>query len=157
MAMKVASHFMARSIEQLLRELRRDPPLDLVRSSLVVKAANAGVVVAAAAKACEVHALGELTPELVAAFTALGAPKRDPGCMGRAAIVHALHSLEHWAPEVFVVGLTLVQLVGPPGEQFDEGAQIRGACAQSHVHLMRPDALDVCAEMLADSQPLARL
>jgi hypothetical protein len=149
---------MARSIEQLLRELRADPPsLDLVRSALVVKAAYAGVAVAAAAKVCEDHALRELTPELVAAFTALCAPKRDPGCRGRAAIVHALHALEHWAPEVFVIGLRLVQMEGPPGAQFDEGAQIRGACAQSHVHLMRPDALDVCAEMLADSQSIARL
>ena len=46
---------------------------------------------------------------------------------------------------------------GPPGGASDSGAQIRGACAQSHVHLMRPDALDVCAEMLADRELAARL
>lgn len=150
------------SIELVLARLRKLDPtdpdaLDIVRDALATKSTHSSVSVAAAAKVVEAHGLRAVTPELAAAFTALCGPKRDPGCRGRAAIVHALHALDHWAPEVFEVGLTVVQLEGDPTYRVDEGAQIRGACAQAHVHLLRPDALDVCAVMLADPEIPARL
>ena len=161
-ALRGAGSGKAGAIELVLAQLRRLDPadpaaFDIVRRALVVKAPHASVAVVAAAKAVEEHGLQAVTPELVEAFTQLCKPKSDPGCRGRAAIVHTLHALEHWAPEVFEVGLTLVQLEGDPSERYDVAAQIRGACAQAHVHLVRPDALDVCAEMLADPEVAARL
>lgn len=151
---------MARSLEKTLAALKQwrpDAPLDPVRAALAVTGAGAGVTVAAAAKLCEEHRLRELAPALVTAFTALGAPKHDPGCRGRLAIVHALYALEHWDERVFVAGLSAVQLVGPPGGQDDEAAPLRGSCALAHVHLQRPDAVDVCAELLADKEVAARV
>jgi hypothetical protein len=153
---------MARAIEQLLAALRRVDPTttegrELVRGALVVKAAYAGVAVAAAAQVVGEHGLADLTPELAAAFTALCQPKRDVGCRGRIAIVHALHALGRWVPEVFEVGLRLVQIEGDPMYPDDSAAPLRGACAHAHVHFLRPDALDVCAEMLADPWRAAKL
>ncbi|CAN5358391.1 hypothetical protein BH11MYX1_BH11MYX1_16590 [soil metagenome] len=148
-------------MEQIVAGLARLDPaspdaVDMVRMALRLKACP-GFVVAAAAKAVGTHAMRDAVPELVAAFDALYLAKRDPGCSGRLAIVIALHALDHWAAEVFERGLTLVQLEGDPNNRFDYGAAVRGACAQAHVHLLRADALDVCAEMLADAWAPARI
>ena len=148
-------------MDQIVAGLARLDPTspdaaDMVRMALKLKACP-GYVVAAAAKAVEVHALRDAIPELVAAFDALYGAKRDPGCTGRLAIVVALHALDHWSAEVFERGLTLVQLEGDPLHRFDFGAMVRGACAQAHVHLLRADCLDVCAEMLADDWAPARV
>ena len=151
---------MARSIERTLAALKQwapGVPLDTIRSALATTGTAAGVAVAAAAKVCEGHGLRDLAPELVEAFTALGAPKSDPGCRGRIAIVHALHALGHWADEVFTAGLSIVQRVGSPSAPDDEAAPLRGACALAHAHFLRPDAVDVCAEMLADAWIAARI
>ncbi len=152
---------MARSIEQLLGQLRRLDPAapqarELLRGALAMKAVPS-VVVAAAAAAIGEHGLADLTPELAAAFIALGEPKRDPGCRGRLAIVQALHALERWVPEVFGAGLRLIQLEGDPRFPDDAAAPLRGACAQAHVHFLQPDALDVCAELLADPWRAAKI
>ncbi len=148
-------------MDQIVAGLARLDPtspdaVDMVRMALKLKACS-GYVVAAAAKAVETHGLRDAIPELVAAFDALYAAKRDPGCTGRLAIVIALHALDHWAADVFERGLTLVQLEGDPNNRFDFGAAVRGACAQAHVHLLRADCLDVCAEMLADRWVPARI
>jgi hypothetical protein len=140
---------MARSIAELKAALQK---------ALARKGAVAGVVAAEAAKLVEDHGLVDETQALVAAFTKLSEPKRDPGCRGRIAIVSALYSLDHWVPEVFEAGLRVVQIEGDP--RFpgnDSGAQVRGACAQAHAHFNRPNGLDVCAEMLADKEVAARV
>ena len=122
------------------------------------KGGIAGVVAAEAAKLVEDHGLVDETPTLVAAFTKLGEPKRDPGCRGRIAIVAALHTLDHWVPEVFEAGLRVVLIEGDPRYPGnDSGALVRGACAQAHAHFNRPNALAVCAEMLADREVAARV
>lgn len=157
---------MARSIEQVLASLRRIDPADpkslaLLRGALEGRAPNAGVVVAAAAQAIEEHGISDLTPELAESFTAMCVAKRDPGCRGRIAIAKALHAIDRWAPEVFEAGLTIVQLEGEPKpnplDREDVAAPLRGMCAMAHAHFVRPDALDVCAAMLADDRPAARI
>lgn len=151
---------MARSIEKVLAALRAWQPgasVEPLRQALAARGTAAGVAVAPAARRCAEHAVRELVPELVAAFAALGAPKADPGCRGRLAIVQALHALDHWDAPTFAAGLTTVQLVGAPGERDDEAAPLRGTCAHAYVHFVRPDALDVCAEMLADDWIAARI
>jgi len=132
--------------------------LAALKVALSRKPSPAGAVAAEAAKEVEAHGLIDETPVLVAAFTKLCEPKRDPGCTGRSAIVAALHALDHWAPEVFEAGLHVVQIDGDPRfPNNDSGARVRGACAQAHAHFNRPDALDVCGEMLADSEIAARI
>ncbi len=150
---------MARSLDQVVAALHRLDPasadaLSTVRMALKLKT---GFVTAAAAKAIQTHAMRDAIPELVDAFDALAGPKRDPGCRGRFAIASALYALDHWAPEVFERGLTLVEIEGIFPHHDDAAAGVRGACAQAHVHFLRSDALDVCAELLADEWLGARL
>src|SRR5688500_8347420 len=104
---------MPRTPQQRVTELRAldiaDPAaLGKLRAALQV---TTGFVVAVAAKLVEEHRLEAAVAELAPAFTRLcehGA-KRDPGCRGKLAIARALHALDHWDDDVFVVGLTYVQ------------------------------------------------
>jgi HEAT repeat protein len=150
---------MPRTPQQRVTELRAldvaDPAaLGKLRAALQ---ATTGFVVAVAAKLVEEHRLEAAVAELAPAFTRLceqGA-KRDPGCRGKLAIARALHALDHWDDDVFVVGLTYVQTEGWGAE--DIAGELRGVCGLANAHFGRPDALDVLAVLLADPQRLARI
>ncbi len=117
-----------------------------------------GTLVGIAAKAIAEHRLHELVPELVTAFASLcgdEATKRDPSCRGKIAIARALVELEQWEPDVFVRGLGITQIEGFDPD--DTAAAVRGLCGIAHARLLRPDAADILAELLADKWRTARL
>lgn len=117
-----------------------------------------GLAAAAAAKVIAAHELEGLIAELGPAFTRLvdDGVKRDPGCRGKIAIARALEQLDRWDDAVFEVGVRLVQQEPVWGGKEDTAAELRGVCAMAFAHAHRPDALDVCADLLADPERMAR-
>ena len=112
---------------------------------------------AAAAKAIEDHGMADVTPELASAFTrsrgearsGMPRPDRDRP---------ALHSARPLGAR------------GVRGRPHDRPARrsarcpattrpqpLRGICAMAHAHFVRPDALDVCADLLADEWRATRI
>ncbi|MBV8757148.1 MAG: hypothetical protein JO257_07740 [Deltaproteobacteria bacterium] len=130
--------------DQQLALLRGSPSPEDVRAALRSKN---GILVAAAVP----HGNA---PELSAAFATLlvDAVKRDPICRGKTAIARALHDRDEWS-EIFVTGLTHVQMEAG----VDTAAELRGICGLAHARFMRPDALDVLAELLADVEVPTRI
>src|SRR2546430_1518899 len=121
-------------IEQRVAKLRKlDPnaPDAVAELHAALESAN-GFVVAAAAKLVAEHELGALAEDLAPAFEQLctDAVKRDPGCRGKVAIVHAMHALGHWDDRVFVAGLRHVQPEGFGPE--DTAAPLRALCGLAH-------------------------
>src|SRR5437762_13926216 len=82
--------------------------LALVRDSLAHRSNH---VVARAARAAREAELTALAPDLVAAFPRfLEDPiRRDPGCVAKTQIVHALLAFDHPAPDVYLRGAVHVQ------------------------------------------------
>jgi len=144
----------ARGVEARLAALRGDPSLDEVKDAL---RSSSGVLIAAAARIAAER--GALADELVRAFGhLLERPiQRDPGCRGTIAIARALHALERWDDDVFVVGVRHVQAEPGWGGSTDTAAELRGVCGLAHAHFLRPDALDVLAELLADRERTTRI
>lgn len=147
------------TLDQQLAALRALDPaapgaVDQLRAAL---ASSIGVVVAAAARRVGEDGLDALADELAPAFERLlgdDAGKRDPGCRGKLAIVHALHALDRWEDRVFVAGLRHVQHEGFSGD--DTAAVLRGLCGIAHAQHRRDDALAVLATLLADPERRAR-
>jgi len=155
---------MARSVEQQLAAVRgldttTAKGVDKLREAL---RATSGIVIAAAARRVAEERLDAVVPELAGAFARLcgdTAAKRDPSCRGKVAIARALIELDRWEDEVFVPGLRIVQREGwnPDGPPDDTAAELRGVCGLAHAHFMRPDALDVLAELLTDDERVTRV
>lgn len=133
-------------------ELPRDT--DEVRRVLALDRAGAGVAIASAARLIAEAGDHTFAPELVAAFQRLVGHERDPGCRGKIAIARCLHDIDQWEEAVFVGGQKIVQREG--FEQVDTAGGIRAICALAHAHFLRPDALDVIAELLADKERTTR-
>lgn len=154
-----------RTIDDWLAHLKTlDLPRDAdeLRRVLALERPGAGVAIAAVARRAAEHSLHAFAPELAAAFTRLVADaKRDPGCRGKNAIARCLHDLDVWEEAVFAAGATLVQLEGPlseiTGKQDDMAAELRGICALAYARFLRPDALDVIAELLVDEWAVTRI
>jgi HEAT repeat protein len=126
---------------------------DQLRAAL---ASKNGLLAAAAAKLIGEHRVESATSLLAPAFEQLceDPVKRDPGCRGKLAIARALHALDVWEERVFVRGLHVEQPEGFQPE--DTAAPVRAVCGLAHAHLLRPDALDVLAVLLADRHRTAR-
>ena len=110
---------------QALAEAARRPhdgaTLALVRHSLAHRSNH---VVGRAARAAREADLTELAPDLVAAFSRfLEDPvRRDPGCVAKAEIVHALLSFGDAAPDTFLRGAGHVQREPAFGQPIDTAA-----------------------------------
>jgi hypothetical protein len=147
----------------LVAMARGDAPVEveIVRAAL---RGTIGVVSAAAARVIAAREQTELIGELVAAFPRLveRGVERDPQCKGKIAIARTLHGLDRWADEVFVAGVSLVQLeptFGAPPEargREDTAAELRAVCGIAYAQSYRGDAIDVLADLLADPQRVAR-
>ncbi len=116
-----------------------------------------GMVVAVAVRRIAEHPLPELTQDLVDAFGRMcdDGAKRDPQCVGKVAIIRALHTLDSWDVRVFKRGLTYQQYEGML-PQDDMAAELRGLCGLVHAQHGLRDALDVLAELLRDGERITR-
>lgn len=151
----------ARSLDHRLAALRAlDPSAPSAVAALreALRSAN-GTLIALAAKLVAEHTMIALYPDVGAAFADLCTDervKRDPICRGKIAIVHALHDVDHWDERVFKAGLRVVQREGMhPAE--DTAAPVRGLCGLAYARMLRTDAADVLAELLADDHKTARI
>ena len=144
---------------QALAEAARRPhdpaTLALVRESLAHRSNH---VVARAARAAREAELSALAANLIAAFPRfLEDPiRRDPGCVAKTEIAHALLSLECPSPDVHLAGARHVQREPAFGEPIDTAVELRGISAMALVTTQHPAALPVCVDLLVDREPEAR-
>jgi hypothetical protein len=129
--------------------------LGLVRSSLAHRSNH---VVGRAARAAREAALTALAPDLIAAFPRfLDDPvRRDPGCVAKREIVHALLAFDHPAPDVYLRGAAHVQREPAFGPPVDTAAELRALSATALVVTEHPAALSTCVALLVDPEPAAR-
>lgn len=144
---------------QALAEAARRPhdaaTLALVRNLLAHRSNH---VVARAARVAREADLAALAPDLIAAFPRfLEDPvRRDPGCVAKAEIVHALLSFGHAAPDVFLKAAAHVQREPAFGPPIDTAAELRATSAMALVVTGHPAALPVCVGLLVHPEPAAR-
>jgi hypothetical protein len=100
-----------------------------------------------------------LVPELRAAFERLlaNAVKSDPGCAAKTAIARALYAMGVYEDALFLRGIRHVQREPVWGGTEDTACELRAVCALALVRLGHPDAAAEVAELLADSEPAARI
>jgi HEAT repeat protein len=129
--------------------------LRLARESLADRSNH---VVGRAARLAREADLTALAPELVAAFPRfLEDPiRRDPGCVAKTEIVHALLAFEYPAPDVYLPGAAHVQREPAFGEPIDTAPELRGTSAMALVITEHPAALTTCVGLLVDREPAAR-
>ena len=130
--------------------------LALVRDSLAHRSNH---VVARAARAAREADLSALAPDLITAFPRfLEDPvRRDPGCVAKTGIVHALLSFgDAAASDVFLRGVVHVQREPAFGQPIDTAPELRATSAMGLVVTGHPAALTVCVGLLVDPEPTAR-
>ena len=127
----------------------------LVRASLGHRSNH---VVGRAARAAREADLATLASDLIVAFPRfLEDPvRRDPGCVAKTEIVHALLAFGHAAPEVFLRGAAHVQREPAFGLPVDTAPELRATSAMALVVTGHPAALTTCVGLLVDPEPAAR-
>ncbi len=137
------------------RRPRDDASVLLVRDSLAQRRNH---VVARAARAVREADLRMLAPDLIAAFARfLDDPiRRDPGCVAKTQIVHALLAFDYPAPDVYLRGAVHVQREPAFGPPADTAAELRATSAIALVVTEHPAALGMCVNLLVDPEPVAR-
>lgn len=120
---------------------------------------RSNLVIAKAAKIAGERRLAVLVPDLVGAFHKL---MRDPAhldkrCEAVTEIVTALYAMDYTEPEIYLQGLSHVQMEGSFGPPVDAAAQLRGLCAQGLTRTSYPTALEDVTNLLVDPEPPARV
>jgi HEAT repeat protein len=82
--------------------------------------------------------------------------RRDPGCVAKTEVVHALLSFLYPSPDVYLGGARHVQREPAFGKPIDTAAELRGTSAMALVVTEHPEALTVCVDLLVDPEPAAR-
>jgi hypothetical protein len=153
---------MAKRLEQRLAAVRealdtRDTPPS--RKALVDGLRGKhGIVIATIADALEADD-EPLLARLPDAFATLRQDpvKRDPGCLGKSAIVRALYRTDALSDEVFLAGIDLRQYEPVFGGRVDTAAQLRGVCGMALAAMRHPQAMRRLAILLADPELAARI
>ena len=135
--------------------------LALVRKGLAVKT---GLIVEAAVRAADMLSVDPEQAErfceaMEAAFATLSETgvKRDPQCRGKLAIAVSLRERGWFSDKVFRSGIELVQLEPVWGGTEDSAAELRAECGLAFSALGHPDAMNLLATLLADSERNARI
>lgn len=137
------------------RHPRDDASVALIRDALSHRSNH---LVARAARAVREADLKALAPDLIAAFPRfLEDPiRRDPGCVAKTQIVHALLAFDHPAPDVYLPGAVHVQREPAFGPPIDTAPELRATSAMALVVIEHPTALGTCVNLLVDPEPVAR-
>jgi HEAT repeat protein len=109
-------------------------------------------VVAKAAELVVQAKLADLAVELVAAFERflIDPLKSDKNCIGKIAIVDAFNELDYQPSDIFLKGLSYVQMEPVFGGLADTAPPIRAACAAALVRIDYPQALELLIDRLMD-------
>ncbi len=118
-------------------------------------------LVAKAADLVAQRRIGDLMPELLAAYDRFfeDAPKSDPQCWAKNSLSRALAALELQEPSPFLRGLRHVQLEPVWGGISDTAGSLRGICALALVQcrgVAEIDLLRYLIDVLADKEKAAR-
>jgi HEAT repeat protein len=143
-----------------LRLLRSAPPTPQRVQELRTALGDASnLVVAEAAEIAGEGRLGELAPDLAAAFDRfLDNPvKRDPLCRAKYAIAEALNKLEFSDEDFFWRGARYVQLEPVWGGSKDTAVPLRVACAFGLVRMRAFGLLPFLVDLLCDPEKPARI
>jgi HEAT repeat protein len=142
-----------------LTELRAQSNATVVAELTKALKDRSNLVVAKAAKIAQELRVTAVIPELQAAFTRLMAnpAKLDKRCAATYEIATALYALDYTEPEVYLLGIAHVQKEASFGPPIDEAAKLRAQCALGFARTNHPDALAKVADLLADSEPAARV
>jgi HEAT repeat protein len=140
-----------------LREETPSPAIALELRQLLRDASNH--VVANAAALAGRFRLGELGPDLAAAFERLMIEpvESDKTCSGKTAVVDALNELEYQEPEVFLQGIRHVQMEPVWGGVRDTAAGLRAGCALAVVRIGHPRTCALLVDLLADPDRTVRM
>jgi HEAT repeat protein len=143
------------ALAETARRPRDDATVDLVRTSLGHRSNH---VVARAARAVREAEITALAPVLVTVFPRfLEDPvRRDPGCVAKTEIVHALLAFDYPAPDVYLRGAVHVQREPAFGPPIDTAPELRATSAMALVVTEHPAALGICVDLLVDPEPVAR-
>ncbi|MEW4565305.1 hypothetical protein AB1K70_22460 [Bremerella sp. JC770] len=149
--------------DQLRSLTRSEDSLSSDASQKILRAALAHASNRTVQKAAEMIAEAEvasLNADLVKAYWRLkrNPLKKDPGCLGKTAILKALVQVEYADMDVFRDGITYQQLEPHWKGEIDSAAELRGVCAIGLVHFTPAlEVLNHCAVLLSDPWPEARL
>ena len=129
------------------------------RNFVVSLAISSNFVVAAAAEVVGQRGLGDLAPALAAAFQRfmIDAVESDKLCKAKIAIVEALNKIEYDADDVFRAGLHHIQKEPRWGGSDDTAAPLRAVAAFALVRVNPRDLVLLLADLLADSEKVARI
>ena len=143
------------ALAEAARRPRDEATLALVRDMLAYRSNH---VVGRAARIAREADLAALGPDLIATFPRfLEDPvRRDPGCVAKTEIVHALVAFAHPAPDVYLRGATHVQREPAFGPPIDTAPELRATSAMALVVTAHPAALTICVDLLVDPEPTAR-
>ena len=84
--------------------------------------------------------------------------KKDPGCLGKTAVVKALIALDHTDADLFLDGIAYRQLEPKFLGEVDSAAELRGLCAIGLIETLPAlKVLNHCVTLLVDPCPPARI
>jgi HEAT repeat protein len=120
---------------------------------------SSNFVVADAAAIAGDGNVAELAPDLVAAFDRFmeDSEETDKHCRAKNAILEALNKLDYDRPEIFLSGIRHVQREPVWGGSEDTAAGLRGTAAFGLVRQGYRGILIMLADLLADSEKVARV
>jgi HEAT repeat protein len=143
-----------------LRTLRDQPASPALAAALRAALGDASNLVAAeAAQIIGTRLLPDFAADLVAAFDRfmVEPEESDKLCRAKNAIVETLNKIGYEKDDVFLRGIHHVQMEPAWGEPYDAAAQLRGNSAFGLVRINHPGVLNLLADLLADSENVARL
>ncbi|MCC7147273.1 MAG: hypothetical protein IT443_12575 [Phycisphaeraceae bacterium] len=142
-------------LANLRQEMNPQLLADGLRAGLADKSPHVAALAAKIAGEREVKELAETMAGGLARF--LRDPlKTDKGCGAKTAIIEALGRLGWDDAEVYLQGITHVQMEPVFGGKVDTAAELRGMCGQGLAMSGHRRALVFLAELLADKEPAAR-
>jgi HEAT repeat protein len=143
-----------------LSRLGRGPMNDEAVSALrTALTGRSGVLVSMAADIAAGWGLGELVPEMIAAFERfmIDGGRVDKQCHAKIGIVNALNKMEYMGDEVFMSGAHCVQMEPSFGPPIDAAVEVRSGCAYGLARIDHPDALFVLTDLLVDGEHHVRI
>jgi HEAT repeat protein len=152
-----------RGVDAKLSRLRtvRDMPASpaLIAELRGALADSSNLVAMEAAQIVGACLLADLAADLAAAFDRfmIEPEVSDKQCRAKTAIVETLSKLDYQGEDLFLRGIHHVQMEGVWGGTKDSAAHLRGNSAFALVRINHPGVLNLLADLLADSENVARL